>query len=160
MKRTPQPTLTQSKLTSLLQAQTRNGGEAPQAPVPGVDARQTISLETLDMDTYPSPAAASVPAPGLPAAAAAPPMTAEFFQKALKDNSEHIIKSFNHSLDALSQRIDNNSTRIASNAGSITTLSAASDSQRSELCNLADRVAILERGNSLPAVHDQRATLS
>ena len=80
--------------------------------------------------------------------------------KALKDNSDHIIKSFNHSLDALSQRIDNNTIKIASNTGSIATLSAASESQRAELSDLAGRVAIIERGGNLPAVQEQRATLS
>ena len=157
MKRTPQPTFTQSKLTSLLQAQPKNGAEAPQS-APAVDSRRAISLETLEMDTSPAATTEPMPTTCQPSATttAAPPMTAEFFLKALKDNSDHIIKSFNHSLEALSQRIDNNAIKIASNTGAIATLSAASESHRAELSDLAGRVATIERGGNLPAVQEQR----
>ena len=161
MKRTPQPTLTQSKLTSMLQAQSRNGAEAPPS-APTTDSRRAISLETLEMDTSPAAPTESIPTTCQPTATnmAAPPMTAEFFLKALKDNSDHIIKSFNHSLDALSQRIDNNAIKIASNTGAIATLSATSESHRAELSDLANRVASIERGVNVPAIQEQRATLS
>ena len=87
-------------------------------------------------------------------------MTAEFFLKALKDNSDHFIKSFNASLGALSQRIDDNANKIATNSASITALSATSTTHKTELAHLSDRVAVLECGESAVVVPDQRAALS
>lgn len=46
-------------------------------------------------------------------------MSAEFFLKALKDNSDHIV---NASLGALSQKNYDNGARIATNSSSISSL--------------------------------------
>lgn len=97
------------------------------------------------MDT--APAVAGVPglAGTIPQGSVAS-MTAEFFLKALKDNSDPVIKSFNASLGALSQRIDDNTTRIADNSSAIANQSATSAAQQSELRALNKRVARLEAG--------------
>ena len=160
MKRTPQPTLTQSKLTSLLQA--RSGPEvAPSLPVtPGTDAPRVVSLETVEMDTSSAtPVSAGsdpVPPPG------SSMVTTDFLLKALKENTDFLIKSFNSSIGALSTRIEDNATRISNNSEAISRQAATSASQRAELEAVAVRVSALERAESRPECGqvDERATLS
>lgn len=48
MRRTPQPNLTQSKLTSILQAQQKQSN-------PPLDTRRTITLEEVEIDTTTNP---------------------------------------------------------------------------------------------------------
>ena len=151
MKRTPQPTLTQSKLTSMLQGPPAGGS------VPDVPARPTLTTDQVEMDTSAPPAQATTSVASSPAI---PPMTAEFFLKALKDNSDHIIKSFNASLGALSQRIDDNAGRIANNSSAISSLTTTSEAHRTELSHLSDRVAMLERGGGATVVTEEPAVLS
>ena len=151
MKRTPQPTLTQSKLTSMLQGPPAGGS------VPDVPSRPTLTTDQVEMDTSAPSAQATT---NVAASPAIPPMTAEFFLKALKDNSDHIIKSFNASLGALSQRIDDNAGRIATNSSVITSLTTASEVHRTELSQLSGRVAKLERGSGATVVTEQPAVLS
>ena len=85
MRQTPQPNLTQSKLTFMLQAQQSN------PPDPPLDARRTITLDEVEMDTAatPDPAPAQVP-PGGGAF-----LTTDLFLKAMKENRDDIISSFN-----------------------------------------------------------------
>ena len=126
---------------------------------PDCPTRPTLTTDQVEMDTS-TPVAAAPVTGSSSTMPAVPPMTAEFFLKALKDNSDHIIKSFNASLGALSQRIDDNAGKIAANSTSITSLSATSDAHKTELAHLSDRVAVLERGESAAVVPDQRAALS
>ena len=159
MKRTPQPNLTQSKLTSMLQVQQR-GNQEPATPEAQAPQKQVVSLEEVEMDT--TPAVGGVPGLGgtVPQGSVAS-MTAEFFLKALKDNSDHVIKSFNASLGALSQRIDDNTSRIADNTSAIAKQSATNSAQLSELKALSDRVSRLEASKQDDAkVMECRAVLS
>ena len=151
MKRTPQPTLTQSKLTSMLQAR--------------ADGPKTVTLEEVEMDTsssapeprtsaprLPAPEPGSLSSAGMvgPASGAAPSaansaVTADFLLRALKENSEHLIKSFNASIAALSSKIDDNTGKISANTAAIAEQAAVSDDHQSQLRSLGDRVARLER---------------
>lgn len=95
MKRTPQPTLTQSKLTFLLQTPSQKPNDG-QKNATGMEATKIVDLETIEMDTTPSgptAAASSHPAPA--------PSTTEFLLKAMKENTDQIIKLFNTSIGEL-----------------------------------------------------------
>ena len=154
MRRTPQPNLTQSKLTFMLQAQQSN------PPDPPLDARRTITLDEVEMDTAatPDPAPAQVP-PGGGAF-----LTTDLFLKAMKENRDDIISSFNATIGALSRRIEDNSAMIAANAAAIRNQGAHADGQKSDLLALTERVVRLERDGvrqppSKP-VSEARAVLS
>lgn len=144
---------------SLLQVQHRGGPEAggPDAQAP---PKQAVSLETVEMDT--TPAAIAIPgvAASVPQGSVAS-MTVEFFLKALKDNSDHVIKSFNASLSSLSQRIDDNLARITGNSAAISEQSAATAAHQPELQALREWVARLEaEGPRSDPPIDIRASLS
>ena len=132
MKRTPQPTLTQSKLTSLLQVQ--QGVDPPTNQEASTDNRRVVPLEAVEMDTSPAPVAAAtgVVPPGTGSPSGSTAMTADFLLKALKENSDHIIKSFKASLNAMSQRIDDNSTRITVNSSAISKQSSGVEAHQAD----------------------------
>ena len=153
MKRTPQPTLTQSKLTSILQVQSRggivSGGSTESEP-------RTVSLEAVEMDTSAGPGTALTPA----APATGTVVTTDFLLKALKENTDHLIKSFKISLSALSQRVDANASNISANTTALSQHAAAADKQGTELRNLADRVTSLKKASNNTTTHlERRATL-
>ena len=157
MKRTPQPNLTQSKLTSMLQTQARPGENVgPQAPQP--DARRTITLDEVEMET-----ADPAPAPGAATAPTSMFLTTDLFLKAMKENREQIIGSFNATIESLSRRIDTNDSRITSNTTAIKLQSSVADANRVDIAKLAARVDGLERDRSRVAGSmdvEVRATLS
>ena len=123
MQRTPQTVLTQSKLTGFAITQrtpaaTPTGNQSPAASLGQGQARiapdappPTAPPAATPMDTAPAPPTQSV--------GQLPPMTTEFFLRSLRENSEHVIKSFNASLGALSQKVDGNSSRISDNSAAI-----------------------------------------
>ena len=160
MKRTPQPTLTQSKLTSLLQARSGPEVASSQPAAPGADTPKVVSLETVEMDTSiaPSLSAGTVPAPPLGTSM----VTTDFLLKALKDNTDFLIKSFNSSIGALSTRIDDNAARITTNSEAISRQASIAASQQAELKAVAIRVSALERTERRPECVqiEGRATLS
>ena len=160
MKRTPQPTLTQSKLTSILQVLPKPGGEVP-GTLAEAPARRLVPLESVEMDTSCAPAAQA------PGAAAGPPnggttVTTDFLLKAFKDNMDHLKKSFNLSLGALSHQIDGNVANITANAAAISQQSATTAEQGSHLQRLTERVTALEKGSSglVAAPLESRGALS
>ena len=77
-------------------------------------------------------------------------MTTDFLLKALKDNTDHLIKSFNMSLGALSPRIDGNVANITANAAAISQQSATMAEEGYSLQKLGERVSALEKGASCP----------
>ena len=160
MRRTPQPALTQSKLTSMSQVRggPESGGPADAGPT---TAPKAVTLDTIEMDTSDSSSSAtvaSVVAGGATGGSA--PVRADFLLKALKENSEHLIKSFNVSLSALSMRIDDNAARIASNSTAIASQAVNAESQQVEIRNLSDSVSRLERTKpDTGAPIEQRAAL-
>ena len=160
MKRTPQPNLTQSKLTSLLQARGAPEQGAPQATAPGTDAPRVVSLETIEMDTSGTPELPTGSDPARPPGSAM--VTTDFLLKALKDNTDLLIRSFNSSIGALSTRIDDNAAKIAANSESISRQETTAASQQIQLKEVADRVLALERSGRRPEYNqvEGRATLS
>ena len=158
MKRTPQPTLTQSKLTSMFNPQ----GKQHEVPGPP-DARRTLTLDEVEMDTTQTP----VPAPPAPPTAAASSgsafLTVDLFLKAMKENRDDIISSFNASIGNLSRRIEDNSALIATNAGAIRQQTEREADRRNEIEKLTERVQRLEkRGDGPPGDRaiEKRAVLS
>ena len=88
------------------------------------------------------------------------PVTADFLLKILKENSEHLIKSFNARWTALSTRIDGNAAQIVANTSAIADNAASMESQANEIRSLTYRVARLERaGPDVEAPTEPRATL-
>ena len=162
MKRTPQPTLTQPKLTSLLHTKSKGPADGPGAGDRGTDARRTLTLEDVEME----PVTVPQPAPG--SAQSAPPapapsqfLTTDLFLKTLKEHTDQIIMSFNANINALSHRIDDNASKIAANSSAIAAQGEVADTQQSIISRLETRVGKLERRNHTPTdTHDERATLS
>ena len=156
MKRTPQPNLTQSKLTSMLQQQL---APAMAAPVVATAASVRAGVPELpnspsDMDTTPAVASAGT-------SAGSNLVTTDFLLKSLKDNTDHIIKAFTTNLGMLSKRVDRNSALISENKAELTRRKVTVDRHNTEISWLATRVSELER-SGLPHVNvaQKRAELS
>ena len=150
MKRTPQPNLTQSKLTSLLQVTQKGTGDTTSA---GGGVRSVVDLETVEMDTSGQSNTMSGPTSAPPAPAAS---TTDFLLKAMKQNTDEIIKSFNASIGALAGKIEENSVRISDNSQAIKRQGIDAVECRSGLNRLEARVRALERGDaSGPVGHTQ-----
>ena len=153
MKQTPQPNMTQSRLTSMLQPQSRStvdGGSVAQ------DARRTLTLDEVEMDTSSTNTCPPQQVNG-------PFLTTECFFAALKENTAEIIGSFNASIGALSKRIDKNSSAIATNTAAISSQAAENAAQKADLSAIAEGVSRLERVKvAAPAclLPESRATLS
>ena len=143
MKRTPQPTFTQSKLTSMLQptAAVTSAGPAPAAAPEAAGTKRTMTIEQVEMDTSPT------------AVGKAPLVTEDFLLRTMRENTEQILKSFSAHLGALSQRVDGNAAQIADNRANIAKHEEEMSGQRVELAALASRVDVLEKG------HGQSRTL-
>ena len=77
-----------------------------------------------------------------------PVISPEFLLKALKENSGHVVKSFNASLGLLSQRVDCNITAIADNKSSISKQADVVSDHARSLDSLAAKVKSLEWGDS------------
>ena len=152
MKRTPQPNLTQSKLTSLLQVTQKGAGNTTSN-----GAQRVVDLETVEMDTSGQANTMSGPTPAPPAPAAS---TTEFLLKAMKQNTDEIIKSFNASIGALAGKIEENSVRISDNSQAIKRQGVEAAECRSGMDRLEARVRALERGAAPGPAIDTQAELS
>ena len=154
MRRTPQPALTQSKLTSMFQTATPTAhadNPPPPAPVPVINpppAGRMMTTDQVEMEI------------GAPARASQP-ITEDFLLRSLKLNTEHILKSFNNHINTLAQRVDGNAALIANNAADIASQVAVATDHGAKIAALSARVDDLERSGSSRAtpVH-RRATLS
>ena len=164
MRRAPQPNLTQSKLTSMLQSQAPKKPLVEQ-PVMDISGVPTPMPERMDTGQAPgqSTSAGSVPAGAHPPASTAtnnppppggPPSQAsgshsqvvstEFLLKSLRENTDYILKSFSSHMSALANRVDKNAGRISSNSTAIGDNRTAIDAQGSEIRHLSERVRALE----------------
>lgn len=117
MKRTPQPTLTQSKLTSMLQAAPQ--GDSAVAPAGNMlqqSGHLLMTTDQVEMDTSAPAQSAAHSAPSKPAHPEPTALTTDFLLKAMKQNTDEIIKSFNASIGALAGKIEENSVRISDNS--------------------------------------------
>ena len=107
----------------------------------------------------------AAPSVDTPAAACAPTgggtnVTTDFLLKALRENSEHLIKSFNASLGAISQHVGDNTAGIAANAAAISQQHSVTEKQQEEIKKLSDRVKNLERCPAMShSQPEKRATL-
>lgn len=142
MKRTPQPALTQSKLTSMIHTQPARKTSVPEGP--GVAAGGNgLDQEKMDTSesgggTNPTPNTVADPSPS-------PLVTTDILMRALKENTNFIIKSSTSNLGALSQRVDINTNLIARNTEAIRAREAVAIEQRGDIDSLAARVMNLER---------------
>lgn len=73
-------------------------------------------------------------------------ITTDFLLKALKENMDHLVKSFTTILGALSQRVDANTVKVENNARAIDHHTSGISQQRSEIAILMQaRVRSLEK---------------
>lgn len=90
-----------------------------------------------------------------PAVAWIPVITPKLLLKALKENSDHVVKSFSASLNLLSQKVDSNMANIASNTKKLTDHDDILSEHGRHLDSLLARVKSLEPGshttNPLPS---------
>ena len=178
MKRTPQPTLTQSRLTGSGMLKIQGNGPIPStsgAPPAGPQTPQRdrsfsegdsmASTETfkspeksVNMDTSTPEQGRKRPRPqegpddGM----------REFFLQALKINKEEIIKSFQTNLGELSKKVERNACEIIDNKAEIAKQNCRGrgDRQETQIEKLTERVRALENRRTLEPVMPSRAVLS
>lgn len=153
MKRTPQPALTQSKLTSMLQA-THQRSVASSPTIHPIALAAGSGTGVSDMDTSPPRSAHGD-------ATKPQTVTTDVLLRSLRENNEVLLKSFTASLGAITARVEDNTIKIDDNTKAISRQAACSDRHEAELRNLASRVQAIEDGGGR-ASHDphRRATLS
>ena len=156
MQRTPQAHLTQTKLTGY--GVTQTGQARTKVDVPHENTRVANDApraeEPSDMDTVTREAV-------VPVTSGTQPITAEFLLQALRENKEDIVRSLTANMDAISQRVDSNSIKIASYTKAIDENMTSIDRQQSQLEILTSRVSALERGaKGTSTTVATRATLS
>lgn len=83
MKRTPQPNITQSKLTSLLQPQPRAEQIPMEPPASQAPAQRVVSLQEVEMDTSAAPSVCPPVAVGAPSGGGTN-VTTDFLLRALR----------------------------------------------------------------------------
>ena len=163
MKRTPQPALTQSKLTAMFQSHPATKQPLPaEAPPEEPNSHARVhggGTDTESMDV--TPASHNPPNPVAASAGPSPAITIDILMNALKENRDFIIKSVNANINDLSRRVDANVNDIASNTTAITAHEAKLDSQRADLVRLEERVKAIEKGGVIPPASAQtKAVLS
>ena len=164
MKRTPQPTFTQSKLTSMLQTQ------PPKVSQPVVD--MDTDVQVLPNGGAAAPAEVTVPpanngekqdlTPAASSSATVNAQTVDFFLKAMKKNTDEIIQLFTSHMSAVSKKVEENLLAISDNRAAIAKNSGAVSAQGEELGRLEARVRTLEQGSGKMArsIATRRAVLS
>ena len=154
MQRTPQPNLTQTKLTgfgvtrgpSALPAQAQ---AAPASETRAVDVAEGSNIPTTEsssMDTTPAPQTEG---------GGGQVITTDFILRSLQENTNQIIKSFTAHLGALSQRVDVNSPKIAGNSENIKKKMEIT-SHGKEIEHLASRIRDLEESAGTMMVDPHR----
>ena len=112
------------------------------------------------MDTTPvAQHAAAMPA-AQPAAAGGAFITADFLLKALKENTDLIVGSFNQHMGELSKKIEVNAGGIAANKLSVENNAADIARGRTDIDRLTERVRALEGGSGVAHDRTERAVLS
>ena len=168
MHRTPQPTLTQSKLTGFTrrpESQTTLPIEPMLTGAATEGASSTRNASTADQTgTSGQQGGAANFGQGQPTAPAQGPspfITTDFLLKALKENTDHIVKLFSSNIGDLTQKVEENATRTSDNSAAIARQDAAIDGHETVIASLTSRVAALERGGpSSCSVTTSRAPLS
>ena len=147
MQKTPQANLTQTKLTGFGVMQSSQGQEAGQAnkqdPRPAGPPSEAPRKESVGASDGTSE---SMEISGEGAIAPSPQViTADFLLKALQDNKDNIVKSFNITISALLGRVDNNAEKISSNTANNTKNSREISEHNTEILRLTSRVEKLEK---------------
>ena len=156
MQRTPQANMTQSKLTGFGIIHSR-GGSSGALEAPPAAEQSTLPLPGTEDDIM----EVSVPEKAAAATRVHQPITAEFLLKALRENKEDIVKSFNANINALAVRVEANATGVAANATSIAGNKEAISMNEKKLEELTSRVRAIEReGRPSPLSIATRALLS
>ena len=164
MQRTPQSILTQTKMTGYGVVQGSNtgatsvpGNAASGRPSPAAAASvgpsngQAAVSPVKPMDTTPA---------AQPAVAGGAFITADFLLKALKENTDLIVGSFNQHMGELSKKIEVNAAGIAANKLSVEGNTADIARGRTDLDRLTERVRALEGGSVVSRDRTERAVLS
>ena len=151
MQRTPQPQhLTQTKLTGFGITQGPLGSSVPAQAAPEVRAENGSGItnapttEPVSMDTAPAPPTST---------GGGQVVTTDFLLKSLQENTNQIIKSFTAHLGALSQRVDVNASKIASNSDDISKNRGEIVNHGKEIELLASRVRSLEEAAGSETAH-------
>ena len=169
MHRTPQPTLTQSKLTGFTKRAENPALPSEPMDTGGVTATRPSTSRT-PFTSVPAEAADNQRGVGTAGGVAAtatnmPPgpspfITTDFLLKALKENTDQIVKLFSSNLGALAQRVEDNASSTSDNSAAIMK-HGTSIEHGSALASLTSRVVALERGNLTSiAMPTQRGLLS
>ena len=168
MKRTPQPALTQSRLTGsgMLKIQNPTGSPTPGGSKATANGRSDRSLSEGDSfvssETIRSPEKSmdtSTPEGGRKRQRSDDGMR-EFFLQALKMNKEEIITSLQSSIGDLTRKVEANVGDIAANRADIMKQSARTDSNENNLEKLTARVRTLEMSGPRIEAVLKRAVLS
>ena len=169
MKRTPQPALTQSRLTGTGMLKIQGNGRLPtgeqRSPPRDRSFSEGDSLTSTETVTSPGrPQDMDTSTPELsrkrPRQADGEEGMREFFLQALKMNKEEIIKSFQTNLGEVKRKVESNTNAIESNKAEVAKLTERADGQDSEMERLTARVRALEKGGPKTKDSHTRAILS
>ena len=157
MKRTPQPTLTQSKLTSLLQ---------PSNPSRSLDTTTDLDTSSTPLPSTATPVAlksaeAALAAPGIRQVQQGQALvTTDFLLKTLQMNTDQIIKAFTTNLGELAQKVEANSMCIHDQNCVLEKQGKDIAEQRDDIARISTRLERLEAGGEprVPTVQIRRAT--
>ena len=172
MHRTPQPTLTQSKLTGFTgrpekQALPSEPMETGATTVGDSSAGKSPTGDQNGATNRPGMACAAgnnghePPATSSTAQGPSPFITTDFLLKALKENTDQIVKLFTSNIGDLAQKVEDNASRTLDNSAAIARHDTNIEEHGSALASLTSRVAALEKGNTAGcALPMSRAPLS
>lgn len=132
MQRTPQANLTQTKLTGFGIVHGGHNGAAVQTPDVAPPPTPVVSMEVSPKDA------------GVSAAPATQPITAEFLLRALRENKEDIVRSFNANINALAKRVDQNNDMIREGVEATKRNTESIYKQQTEIEMLTTRISTLE----------------
>ena len=138
MHRTPQPNLTQTKLTGFTVAQ---GASAPSGAAPVAGTTPAGTQAAMELGAAP------------PAAGAGEQLTADFFRNLIGENTKQItsrIDNLSQDVLALTKSVADNRTEIGKNSDQIRQQSSVIEEQKALLAELGGRVAALESGDARP----------
>ena len=161
MKRTPQPNLTQSRLTGSGMLQLQGGQPAATGAPPrtepqpcrsetGKSATSDTPAPPMMMETAP-PEGSKQPLAGEHTGTSSTLVSTDFLLKSLQLNTEQIIKSFTSNLGALALKIDSNTMKIDDNAQLIKRQAEAGEADREiKKKNKKKKLIVRNSENSAP----------
>ena len=156
MQKTPQPQqpqqLTQTKLTGFGIGITQ-GPAGPSAPTQAAPNERTENAPGCAESLVPNPVGMDTEPIATANTGGGQVVTTDFLLKSLQENTNQIIKSFTAHLGALSQRVDVNASKIASNSDDISKHKGEIANHGREIELLASRVRSLEEAAGTETAH-------